>query len=136
MTYFPWSEKYLVNIPKIDEQHKHLVNLINELYEAMKAGKGKEVIGKTLSELMNYAITHFQTEEIFMKTYSYPELTTHQREHQEFTKKVVELHEQFQNNQATVTIQVAKFLKDWLNQHILGTDQKYAPYLRGKASTN
>jgi len=67
-----------------------------------------------------------------MKTHTYPELAAHQREHQEFTNKVHELNEQFKNNQAAVTVQVAKFLKDWLNQHILGSDQKYAPYIGGK----
>lgn len=48
MALFVWSDKYSVNINEIDNQHKKLVDILSSLHDSMKAGKGSEVLGKTL----------------------------------------------------------------------------------------
>jgi len=60
MIYFRWNEKYSVGIAEIDAQHRHLVKMVNDLYEAMYAGQGREALGKILSGLIRYTQTHFQ----------------------------------------------------------------------------
>ena len=41
MAAFTWDPKYSVDIKDIDEEHKKLFSMINDLSEGMKAGKGK-----------------------------------------------------------------------------------------------
>ena len=132
MTYFAWNEKYSVHIREIDEQHKKLVSLVNELFEAMQAGKGKDVLGKVLSGLVTYTKSHFATEERLMRDHGYDEYLVHKQVHDSLTKKVLELNAQFQSGQTALTIQVSNFLKDWLTNHILGTDKKYSALLNRK----
>ena len=62
MAYLDWSESYSVGIPKIDMQHQKLVAFLNQLYEAMQAGKGNDVLGKVLNDLAMYTKTHNQVE--------------------------------------------------------------------------
>lgn len=88
MAFMEWSDKLLTGVREVDEQHKKLVALINELYDAMKQGKGKEVIDKALDELVKYAGYHFSTEETLMTKYGYPELASHKREHENFKAKI------------------------------------------------
>ncbi len=132
MAIFSWNEKYSVNIREIDEQHMKLIGMVNRLDEAMLQGKGKAALGEILAALIQYARTHFSTEERLMRANGYPEYEEHKRKHDLMTEKVAHLYRDFQDGKATITFEVMKFLKDWVDKHILGTDRQYAPFLNGK----
>jgi len=132
MPFMEWNDKLLTGVKECDEQHKKLVNLINELYEAMKQGKGKEIIDKILNELASYADYHFSTEEKLMTKYGYPELSIHKKEHESFKKKVKEFVERKAKGEVTLSVEIMNFLKDWLFHHIMETDKKYGPFLSQK----
>ena len=129
---FPWSETYSVNIGIIDMQHKNLVNLINDLHQAMVSGQGKQHLGKILSSLIKYTQVHFKTEENLMHSHQYPELEPHAAEHDRLTKTVLDFQAKFQRNEVGLTIEVMDFLKDWLSKHILGADKQYGPFLNAR----
>ena len=127
-----WSDNLSVNVTQIDEQHKKLVGMLNDLHDAMKQGKGSDVTGKVLSGLVQYVATHFAFEEKLMKEHAYPEYLKHKLEHDTLTKQALDLQKQFQESKPVLTVELMKFLKDWLSNHILGTDKKYGPYLNSK----
>lgn len=129
MPFMEWSDKLETGVKEADEQHKKLVGLINDLYDAMKQGKGREVIDKVLDELVKYAWYHFTTEETLMSKYGYPELQAHKREHEAFKAKIKEFLEKKAKGEITLSVEVMSFLKDWLVKHIMGTDKKYGPFL-------
>jgi len=66
MAFLNWSESYSTGIATIDLQHKKIVSFLNELYEAMQNGQGKDVVGKVLADLVIYTKTHFAAEERLM----------------------------------------------------------------------
>ena len=129
---FPWLEKYSVGIEQIDAQHQGLVRLINALHAAMIAGQGSQNIGKILDELVHYTEEHFSYEENMLRERNFSRLIGHQLEHKRLTGQVVELREKYRNNSITLTMEVMRFLKDWLANHIMGHDQKYAAELRAQ----
>jgi hemerythrin len=132
MALLNWKNEYSVNIKEIDDQHRRLVDMINELHEAMVQQKAKEALGSVLSKLVNYAATHFATEERLMQGNGYPEYAEHKEKHEKMTAKVLALQKEWQAGRTTLGIEVSQFLKDWLDKHILGTDKKYAPFLNSK----
>lgn len=132
MPLMQWNPKYSVNIREIDQQHQKLIALINELYDAMTAGQGKETLGKVLNELVNYTVYHFGVEEKLFQQHGYPETDAHKAEHVKLTKTASELKQKFDAGKAQITVEVMNFLKDWLNGHILGTDKKYSAFLNSK----
>ncbi len=129
MATFTWNDSYSVNIKKLDEQHKKLFAMIDELHSAMSSGKGKEVIGKVLDEMLEYTQTHFTTEEKLLEKHHYPHLDIQQKEHAAFIQKVSEMQQKMKNGSLTLSIEVSQFLKDWLTKHILGSDKEYAQFL-------
>ncbi len=129
---FPWSEVYSVGIGVIDMQHKNLVKIINDLHQAMIAGRGKAELGKIISSLVSYTKAHFKTEETFMESHLYPEYAGHKTQHEQLTKTVIEFQGRFEKNEVGLTVEVMDFLKNWLSKHILGTDKKYVPFLNSK----
>ena len=129
MAFFQWNETYSVGVPKFDQEHKKLVDLINKFYDSMKAGKGRQAIEETCKELVDYAKTHFVHEELAMKTSDYPNLEEHIKQHEIFKSRVAALQGKLAAGESVNAINVGNFLKDWLTKHIMGTDKTYTPYL-------
>jgi hemerythrin-like metal-binding protein len=136
MSLVTWSEKLSVGVPSIDNQHKKLVTLLNQLHDAMLAGRGKEVVGTVLKGLIDYTATHFKYEEqLFAKT-GYPEAAAHKKEHDDLVHKVLDIQKVYEEKgPAVLTLQVMSFLKEWLTKHIQGSDMRYSPHLTAKGIT-
>ncbi len=132
MAFFEWKQDYSVGIEDIDAQHKELVAILNELYDAMYAGQGREALGRVLNRLLGYARIHFAREEALMKDHGYPGYTEHKSKHEKMTRKVMELKKDFDAGVISSPVQISNFLKNWLSRHIMGTDREYGPFLRSK----
>lgn len=127
-----WNQFYSVQIKEIDNQHKKLIDLINQMYDAMKAGKGKEALSTVLAELVDYTAYHFETEERMFLQQGYAEYEAHKVIHDDLTKRAKELKDQLDRGNNLITMDVMLFLSNWLNVHILEVDKKYGPYLSSK----
>lgn len=132
MALITWKEVYSVNITEIDNQHKKLIELINNLHDAMITGKGKEEISKTLRGLVNYTLTHFATEEKYFDQYDFPGSEAHKKQHRDLVEQVAALQKKHESGERVLTIDVMNFLRDWLNDHIIGSDKGYGSYLNSK----
>ncbi|CAK8714854.1 MAG: hemerythrin [Candidatus Electrothrix sp. AS4_5] len=128
MSLIRWNDNFSVNVTMIDHDHKKLVAMINELTDAMKAGHGKDVLGKILDELIQYTATHFQREEKYFQQVKYPDAVAHKREHTDFVKKVTEFKKEFDAGRVTVSVNILQFLSKWLQHHIRVSDQKYSKF--------
>lgn len=132
MSLFAWNAKYSVNIKEIDDQHKKLIGMVGQLNDAMRQGKGKEILDRLLQDLVQYTRTHFAAEERVMKAHGYPEFEDHKAKHDKMTQKVLEVQRGYREGKLSITIELMAFLEKWVDQHIMVTDRKYAPFLNGK----
>jgi hemerythrin len=132
MAIMEWSPTFSVKIKKFDDQHKKLVDLVNQLHDAMKAGQGNAMLGVVLQSLISYTATHFKEEEQIMQTHGYPDLARHKSEHEKLVNQVLDLQKKFQAGGGVLTMTVMSFLKEWLITHIQGEDKKYGVFLNGK----
>lgn len=121
-----WKEEYSVNIKEIDDQHKNLVSMINDLHKSMMTGKGKVVLQDVLKRMLNYTIEHFSTEEKYMIKFNFPGYEEHKAAHDTFIDEVHKLSEDFDSGKLFLTIDVMNFLRDWLREHIMKTDKEYS----------
>jgi len=133
MPLMEWNDRLSVGISQFDNEHKKLVSMINELFDAVQSGRGKESLGHILDGLIDYTKTHFANEEHYMEKFSYPDLKAHRTEHETLTKQVVDIQRKYhQGATAMLSMEVMTFLKNWLIKHIQGTDKKYGPFLATK----
>jgi hemerythrin len=126
MALFVWSDDLSVGNKYIDDDHKKLVKLVNDFHEAMEQGRGNDVIGKVLNNLIIYTKEHFGREESEMQRIKYSRYLAHKLEHDKLIKEVAELQSNFANGKAMLSIKVSKFLRDWLLNHIQQTDRLLA----------
>jgi hemerythrin len=132
MALLAWNDTFSVKVRQFDDQHKKLIVLINQLHDAMRVGKGGDVVGEVLKSLIDYTSTHFAAEERLMKMHSYPELESHRREHTQLVKQVLDIQQAMTEGRKPLTMNIMGFLKEWLVKHIQGDDRKYGSYLNSK----
>ena len=125
-----WNDdKFSVKIKTIDNQHKRLVDLINELYEAMTKGEAHSKLSSILEELIQYTASHFKTEDLFFEKFGYQDSPEHILEHKAFVTKVLTFQKDFEAGNVTISKDILLFLKKWLTEHIGESDMKYAQFL-------
>ena len=125
MALMEWDDSLSVNVTEIDNQHKKIVDHLNDLNDAMKERKGKEVMDNILESLLEYAATHFATEEKYFDQYNYTKTTAHMKEHTNFVIDIMEFKKDFDDGKITLSIDVMHFLKDWLAKHINVSDKHF-----------
>ncbi len=130
MPLLSWKNSYSVNVRQFDDQHKVLFDLLNELYEAMQQGKGRERVRDVISNLVRYTREHFSAEENAMRNAGYPEYPHHKQEHDAFTSKVLAFEADFEAGNVLLSVDLMNFLRDWLTGHILKSDKRYAPFMK------
>jgi hemerythrin len=127
-----WSNSYSLGIKLIDDQHKWLLDFVNDLFnhatgdEAKDRAYFKEVIQKAVQ----YVKTHFATEEKYMLATKFPGYAEHKKAHDEFVVTIVQTVKDFEAGKRLVLKKFAYFLKDWVLSHIAVMDTQYARYFR------
>ena len=130
MILIEWKTEFETGVAKIDAHHKELVNMINELHEAMIEEKGKDFLGMLLDRLINYTLMHFSTEEEYMLKYRYKESEEHLKKHKELRDKATEFKKNYDSGKTVMYMSVMTFLKEWLQNHMLDTDVKFGKFLK------
>lgn len=129
MSSFSWNESYSVRVQQLDAQHKMLFQTIGSLSDAMRMGKGSDVIRDVVHKLAIYTRTHFLQEEVLMKQTGYPALAAHQAQHQKLLSEVEQYKRALDEGQNPNTVAVLTFLQKWLVEHILKSDKAYSDHL-------
>jgi len=123
--FFPWKDEYCVSVREIDNQHKVIIEMLNELYDSFMKKEHENKLGEILSRLSEYAVYHFETEEKYFSHFGYNKKAVHIQEHDNFTEKVVAFRKEFEKNSSALTYKLVNFLREWLNNHILISDKEY-----------
>jgi len=129
MSTFAWSENYSVHVQQFDAQHQKLFAIINELADAMRVGKGEDVIRDVVAQLAVYTRAHFLQEEVAMRQTGYPEFAAHQAQHTALMADVEKYKSDLDEGRKPNIIAVLNFLQQWLVNHIQKSDKKYSDHM-------
>jgi hemerythrin len=126
-----WDDRYLVGIPLVDDQHKELIRLTNDLYLSCLQGDeaARASFKEAIRATVEYVKFHFGAEEQILKNVNYPEFATHKKQHEEFVKQVLEEVKNFEEGKKFVPNMFVRFLRDWTLTHIAVSDKQYAEYI-------
>jgi hemerythrin len=130
MAYLKWLDTYDVGFKVIDEQHKKLIDIINELYEAQRHSTSHITIIDTLNKLADYTVYHFNTEEKLFAQYEYPKAAEHLAEHKSFVNQVAIFQQELKLGSLLLSLKTMEYLKDWTITHILGSDREFGEFVQ------
>lgn len=121
-TWVKWDASLSVGIDIIDEHHRYLFDLVNELHGVVANRRGGRDVARLLKALDTYALVHFRAEERMMEHYGYAGLHQQQNQHEAFHNKMREFHEELHASPLTVQHDVLDFARGWLTSHIRDED--------------
>jgi len=127
-----WSNTFACGIKIIDDQHKSMVNLVNDMYNHITGNEWEEqeYLRRVLTTAVKYIRVHFTTEErIFIGT-KFVGYLEHKKEHDHFILTVTDRIKEFQSGKRVSLTSFTNFLKDWILTHIAVMDKQYFIYLK------
>ncbi len=129
-----WEDSLSVGIESIDDQHKTWFDRFNSVVEAIESGHPSSQIANTLDFLADYTEFHFSTEEKSMSANAYPGLEEHKAEHEELTRALNNLVQDFEEEGVTrpLTDSINTLLANWLVKHIKSADTQFGAFLKEK----
>ena len=136
MALLEWQRGYSVGIESIDLQHQKVFEMVNKLYNALRAGNVAQVVPAILQRLELCCREHFAHEESLMLQAEYPEYRRHKTEHAVLMAKVLTLAKDFDEDKVMRSLTLLGFLNEWLQRHIISSDKRYSSYLRAAALEN
>lgn len=130
MPLISWSKEYELNIAEIDNQHKKLFEIANSILHAIRSVEyDKKHIDAILKELVEYTKYHFATEERYMAEHHYVHYSQHVEYHERLVGELSEFLIENNSNEQFNVLNLLKFIKSWLIDHILHEDKKITDLL-------
>jgi len=124
-----WGDAWLTGNAAIDNEHRSLVQHVNDLGEAMAQGRDREILGEILAKLIDYTRRHFAHEEAIWEQGGLPDLARHRQAHAVLASKVMQFHAEFTAGRAELTVELMAFLREWLIDHVFKMDKADAKTL-------
>ncbi len=134
--FIKWEKKFEIGIPVIDEQHKKLVEICNNLYLELMKNKQSGIleinspIKKALSDTVEYVKVHFSTEEKLMQAVNYTDFAAHKKKHELFIKKIIDTSSSLSTESFSHSFQFVRFMYEWILEHVAHEDRLYVAAVR------
>ncbi|WP_303867538.1 bacteriohemerythrin [Acetobacterium wieringae] len=127
-----WTPALSVGVDNIDSQHKIWFEKADQLFEAGKTGKSKEVIAQMFDFLDDYTKQHFKDEEAYMAKINYPEIEEQKKLHKAFIEELAKLKKDYQESGGNITLIISanQMIVNWLTKHISNVDKKIGTYAK------
>lgn len=124
--FFNWNDSLNTGVEQIDAQHRHLVVLINRLYDEFTASSAVDC-APYLEELEEYVRLHFSDEEALLESADLPEegKARHREAHRVFETGLERFVSRYRADSAMLSMELLAWLRDWLLLHIGGADRIY-----------
>jgi hemerythrin-like metal-binding protein len=123
--FFKWKDAFRLGLPGIDAEHQQFFEIMNRCAMAAKQGASPTTVQTLLQELATYADHHFAHEEAELDRVGYPELEAQRAEHLRFRHEL----ERIRALEAPSVLAALALARDWLLQHVTGTDRHYVAWI-------
>jgi hemerythrin len=120
-----WTNEFSVEVNLLDQQHKKLFQLIEQLRLSMIGGPHGRNVEEVVVALGQYTEAHFFSEERLMRQSGYPDLEKHKLVHASMAGRIERYHMEISQGNPRLADELHAYLVSWWTNHILGTDKRY-----------
>jgi len=131
MPFIVWTNELSVDVKMLDNDHKRLAILINELHDGLMAGRDSKDLERIFDELIAYSRVHFAHEERILAEAGYSGAAAHKQEHEQKIKLLLTLQALFQiAKESADYLDIMDQLKEWLFMHMERSDKQFVAHLK------
>lgn len=124
-----WTPNYEIGIEVIDNQHRRIVEYINEVYAVREKHEPGDRLAEVLFDLVDYTMSHFAFEEALMDEAGYLDIALHRLTHDTFTRQIQTFKKRFEGGE-DIAEDLANMLRRWLLEHIVTDDVGYCEVVK------
>lgn len=124
MSLLEWKPEYSVGIASMDDEHREMIDLINDVYQRLGSSSDPEDIEDCLDNIFNTISLHFALEERIMREHAYAEYTEHKEDHEDLLDEIRDLMDQFIGDTDSGARLLEKRLSDWFARHFATFDAR------------
>ena len=132
MSFFTWTDRLDIGVSSMNDEHKVLLDLMNQLHAANEREAPHAELRRLLDRLVQFTRKHFADEEAYLEAIVYPDLKIHKTIHRTLLEQLATHQQSFAAKPGPVPQDLFDFLKMWLNAHIQGIDMKYGVFAKGQ----
>jgi hemerythrin len=132
MTSLNWSDEYHINVEEIDEQHRQMADLVEELHLAVENGADPDTLKHILRSLIDHTREHFATEEDLMDQHGYPKARIHKAEHESLLKQLDIVQQSLVGGKIPAFCKNVDISSDWMMVHVTNSDSELGKFLNGR----
>jgi hemerythrin-like metal-binding protein len=133
--YIKWSEQFSIGNENVDNDHKKLFEIHNDLVDLALGKCSRDEFARILSMMTDYVLKHFKKEEAYMNAFSYPDYERHRKLHEEYSYKVAMYNFELSGSNPPDPFEIILFIKKWWTNHVIKVDRKYEDYKTRVSST-
>ena len=125
--YFEWNASYNLGVQAMDDEHRVIIEAMNQLHELHEAKALGPRLLKVMQQLVQVTRSHFADEEAYMDKMGYPDLHKHRHMHAHLLERLGQFEAEMRSS-GVATDDLFTFLKMWLKAHICGIDTQYVKF--------
>ena len=126
-----WDASLEIGNPTLDDEHRSLMGIINELFVAITKTKSATAVNHCFTAMVDYTKTHLNAEEEMMRQSAYPQYEQHLKQHQHLVQRLHDIYAKYQAGHGESGQDLLNFLANWWSNHISTLDKQFAQFLQG-----
>lgn len=124
MSLMQWKPEYSVGVESMDDEHREMIDLINEIYDKLESTPDTDQVEQCLGDIFSTVSMHFALEERLMRKSSYAEYQAHKDDHEELLDQIRDLMDDFVADTAAGAVKLEQSLSDWFADHFSTFDAR------------
>ncbi|MDK9700828.1 MAG: hemerythrin family protein [bacterium] len=135
MTILNWEEKYAIGHPIIDQQHRNMLTIGNQLLLSLQTNRSKQETLQVLEALIAESELHFQTEEELMYRLGFGSYVNHKIDHDALKAQIKILMRECENDRVKAKNHLISIVRNWLLEHVMSYDKGLGRFLADRKTT-
>jgi len=131
-----WNESICLGVPRIDEDHKRLIQILNFIEAHQDDDVRTEAISTVIEQIREFTSNHFRYEEEYMLRINYPDYEAHKEQHKIFKGKIAALCIDVMNHKKNTPKEIYHQLSEWVVNHLLRTDKQIQAFTEARQACN